>query len=160
MKIKLIVVGKTNISYLKTGIEEYKKRLKHYLPFEMYCIPELKNLKKFSEKQIKEREGELILKQLSSGDLVFLLDEIGKQYNSVNFAKFLETKMIAGNKSLAFVIGGAYGFSEAVYKWQNYRKNLIALSAMTFSHQMIRLLFVEQLYRAMTIIRGEPYHHS
>ena len=157
MKIKLLVIGKTDSEYLKKGIDEYSKRLKHYAPFEIDIIPDIKNSKSLSEDQQKQKEGELILNQINAGDLVILLDEIGEQYSSIEFSKFVEKQMLSGQKNLIFIIGGPYGFSEEVYKKANLK---ISLSKMTFSHQMVRLIFVEQLYRAMTILRGEPYHHK
>ncbi|MCB2197625.1 MAG: 23S rRNA (pseudouridine(1915)-N(3))-methyltransferase RlmH [Bacteroidetes bacterium] len=157
MKIKFLVIGKTDTDYLKKGIDEYIKRLKHYVPFEMIVIPDLKNTKNLTEDIQKQKEGELILNQLDRADFLVLLDENGKKYSSVNFSQFIEKKMIAGLKTLIFVVGGPYGFSREVYQKANTK---ISLSDMTFSHQMVRLIFVEQLYRAMTIIRGEPYHHK
>lgn len=156
MKIKLVLIGKTDSDFIKKGIEEYAKRLKHYIGFEMIVIPDLKNTKSLSENQQKQKEGELILNQINPGDFVVLLDEKGKEYSSVEFSKFIEKQSISGLKNLIFVVGGPYGFSEDVYKKGNSK---IALSRMTFSHQMVRMIFVEQLYRAMTIIKGEPYHH-
>jgi len=157
MKIKLLVIGKTDSEYLKKGIEDYTKRLKHYLPFEIVLIPDIRNTKSLSEAQQKQKEGELILNNASLGDFMVLLDENGKEYSSVNFSGFIEKQMISGLKNLLFVVGGPYGFSGAVYNRSNLK---ISLSKMTFSHQMVRLIFIEQLYRAMTIIRGEPYHHQ
>ncbi len=157
MKIKLLLVGKTDSDYLSRGIDEYVKRLKHYLPFEMFIIPDLKNTKNLSEDQQKQKEGELILNQINPGDFVVLLDEKGKEFTSVDFSKFIEKQMISGLKNLVFVVGGPYGFSNEIYKQSNSK---ISLSRMTFSHQMVRLIFAEQLYRAMTIIKGEPYHHN
>jgi len=157
MKITFIVIGKTNQSALIQLIDDYQRRLKHYTNFESLTIPELKNSKNISEKEQKEKEGELILKQLEQGDEVILLDEKGKVYTSVAFSDFIAKKMMSSNKRMVFVVGGPYGFSENVYARAN---SLISLSAMTFSHQMIRLIFVEQLYRAFTILKGEPYHHE
>lgn len=157
MKIKLLVIGKTDEKYLQNGIEIFAKRIPHYVPFEMKIIPDLKNTRKLTEAQQKEKEGELIIQQISGGDELILLDENGTQNSSVNFAQFLEKKMLAGTKQLVFVIGGPYGFSTKVYEKAVLR---ISLSAMTFSHQMVRLIFLEQLYRAYTIIKGEPYHHE
>lgn len=157
MKVELLVIGKTDAEYLKTGIAEYEKRLTRYIPYEMTVIPDIKNSKNMSEAVQKEREGELILAQLQPSDFVLLLDERGKSYTSVKFARFLEQKMVAGIKRLVLVIGGPYGFSDAVYARANDK---LSLSAMTFSHQMVRLIFAEQLYRAMTILKGEPYHHE
>ncbi len=157
MKIVLLVVGKTNESYFTTGINEYCARLKHYIPFEMEVIPDLKQTKNLTSEQIKNKEGELILKRILPGDYMFLMDERGREYTSVSFADFIEKKTHSVSKRLVFVIGGPYGFSDAVYNLSNER---ISLSKMTFSHQMVRLIFVEQLYRAMTILNNEPYHHE
>jgi 23S rRNA (pseudouridine1915-N3)-methyltransferase len=157
MKICLLVIGKTDEAYLQSGMEIFRKRIPHYLPFEMKVIPDIKNSKSLSEEQQKEREGELILQQLTSADELFLLDENGLENSSVGFARFLEKKMLGGAKRLMFVIGGPYGFSPAVYAKASGK---LSLSKMTFSHQMVRLIFLEQLYRAMTILKGEPYHHQ
>lgn len=157
MKISLIVIGKTDASYFVDAINEYKNRLVHYIPFEMEVIPDIKNVKNLREEQQKEKEGELILKMLQPGDYLLLLDEHGKSFTSMEFATYLERKMHVVSKRLVFVIGGPYGFSEAVYKAASEK---ISLSKMTFSHQMIRLIFVEQIYRAMTILNNEPYHHE
>lgn len=157
MKISLIVIGKTDASYFADAINEYKNRLVHYIPFEMEIIPDIKNVKNLREEQQKEKEGELILKMLQPGDYLVLLDEHGKSFTSMEFATYLERKMHVVSKRLVFVIGGPYGFSEAVYKAASEK---ISLSKMTFSHQMIRLIFVEQIYRAMTILNNEPYHHE
>lgn len=157
MKISLIVIGKTDASYFVDAINEYKNRLVHYIPFEMEIIPNIKNVKNLREEQQKEKEGELILKMLQPGDYLVLLDEHGKSFTSMEFATYLERKMHVVSKRLVFVIGGPYGFSEAVYKAASEK---ISLSKMTFSHQMIRLIFVEQIYRAMTILNNEPYHHE
>ncbi|MBP1663346.1 MAG: hypothetical protein H6Q19_486 [Bacteroidetes bacterium] len=157
MKIKLLMVGKTTESQLAELIEGYTSRLKHYIGFELVVIPELKNAKSLSVELQKEKEGELILGKLENPDHVVLLDEKGKQFTSVRFSEYISNLMLTSNKCTVFVIGGPYGFSEQVYKRAN---SMISLSSMTFSHQMIRLLFVEQLYRAMTIIKGEPYHHE
>ncbi|MPQ48751.1 23S rRNA (pseudouridine(1915)-N(3))-methyltransferase RlmH [Marinifilum sp. N1E240] len=156
MKITLLVIGKTDKDFVKKGIEEYQKRLVHYLPFELKIIPDLKNTKNLSENQQKQKEGELILDKIKSSDTLILLDENGKEFSSVGFSKYVEQKMIGGIKNLVFVIGGPYGFSDEVYK---KAQGKISLSKMTYSHQMIRMIFIEQLYRAMTIIKGEPYHH-
>jgi len=156
MKITLLVIGKTDKDFVKKGIEEYQKRLVHYLPFELKIIPDLKNTKNLSENQQKQKEGELILDKIKSSDTLILLDENGKEFSSVGFSKYVEQKMIGGIKNLIFVIGGPYGFSDEVYK---KAQGKISLSKMTYSHQMIRMIFIEQLYRAMTIIKGEPYHH-
>ncbi|SEH05391.1 Ribosomal RNA large subunit methyltransferase H [Candidatus Venteria ishoeyi] len=151
------MVGKTDKSYIKEAVDVYTKRLVHYIPFEIQVIPDIKNVKKLSTEQLKQKEGELILNALSSQAELILLDEGGKDFSSKGFSKLLEKKMISGTRQLCFVIGGAYGFSDDVYK-----KALIkfSLSKMTFSHQMVRMIFVEQLYRAFTIIKGEPYHHE
>lgn len=156
MKILFLVIGKTDESYLETGIGKYIKRLEHYIPFEMKVIPDIKNRKTLTEDQQKKAEGDLILSQLASGDDLILLDENGKTFSSVAFSQWIEKKMNVGSKKIIFVVGGPYGFSKDVYA---KAKAKISLSEMTFSHQMIRLIFVEQLYRAFTIIKGEPYHH-
>lgn len=157
MKVKFICIGKTGKSFLEEGENEYLKRLKHYIPVERIEIPDLKNAKKLTFDQIKEAEGKEILVKLQQGDVLFLLDERGKEYSSVEFANFLQQKFNTGGKAIVFVVGGAYGFSEEVYSAANGK---ISLSTMTFSHQMVRMIFFEQLYRAMTILRGEPYHHE
>ena len=157
MKIKLLVVGKTEKSYLKDGIAEYAKRLKHYFPFELKEIPELKNARKLREGQIKDAEGELILKNVVNSDHVVLLDEQGKMFRSKEFAQYFQKKANSGLKQIVLVVGGAYGFSDDVYQRANEK---VSLSKMTFSHQMVRLFAIEQVYRAMTILRGEPYHHE
>lgn len=157
MKVSLLLVGKTVNKHFIDLIDEYAGRVKHYIGFEIITIPELKNTKKLSAEQQKQQEGELILKQLQPGDHVVLLDEHGKEFRSIEFSKYMENKMQVVSKRLVFIIGGPYGFSPDVYAKANEK---ISLSKMTFSHQMIRLIFVEQLYRAMTIMRGEPYHHE
>jgi len=157
MKICLLVIGKTDEAYLQKGMELFLKRIPHYISFELKVIPDIKNSKNLSEEQQKEKEGELILQQINASDELFLLDENGMEFSSVEFARFLEKKMIAGNKRLVFVIGGPYGFSASVYAKTTGK---VSLSKMTFSHQMVRLIFLEQLYRAMTILKGEPYHHQ
>lgn len=156
MKICLLVIGKTDADYIRAGIGEYEKRLTRYLAYEMKVLPDVKNSKNMTEALQKEKEGEMILEQLQPGDVVVLLDENGKQYSSVGFSEFLAQKMLNGVKRLVFVVGGPYGFSERVYARGDDK---ISLSKMTFSHQMVRMIFAEQLYRAMTIIKGEPYHH-
>lgn len=156
MKITLLVVGKTTSAQVESLIQEYQKRLAHYLPFALQVIPELKNTKALTPDQQKLAEGELILRAVAqSADLV-LLDEHGKEFRSIEFADYIQKKMSSG-RDVVFVVGGPYGFSEAVYQRANGK---ISLSKMTFSHQMVRLFFVEQIYRAMTILRGEPYHHE
>lgn len=157
MKVSLLLVGKTVNKHFIDLIDEYAGRVKHYIGFEIITIPELKNTKNISAEQQKQQEGELILKQLQPGDHVVLLDEHGKEFRSIEFSKYMENKMQVVSKRLVFIIGGPYGFSPDVYAKANEK---ISLSKMTFSHQMIRLIFVEQLYRAMTIMRGEPYHHE
>ncbi len=157
MKIKLLTIGKTDDKNLQTLIETYQNRLKHYIGFELDIIPDIKNVKNLSELEQKEKEGELILKKLAPTDVLILLDEKGKEYRSVEFSNYLQKKMNAGIKQLVLVIGGPYGFSDVVYKTS---KGKISLSKMTFSHQMIRLFVVEQIYRAFTILKNEPYHHE
>lgn len=157
MKILFLMIGKTVDKRLTTLIDEYAERVKHYMPFDMEVIPELKNTKALSAEQQKEKEGELLQKQLRDGDYIVLLDEGGKELRSIEFAIYLEKKQSQVARRLVFVVGGPYGFSPTLYK---LAKEKISLSKMTFSHQMIRLFFVEQLYRAMTILRGEPYHHE
>jgi len=157
MQIRLIAVGKTDHAAIQTLLEEYSKRLGFYIKFELEIIPDLKNSKNLSEASQKEKEGELILKKVLTSDELVLLDEQGKQYSSVDFSDYLQKKMNAGLKQLIFVIGGPYGFSAEVYQRANSK---ISLSKMTFSHQMVRVFFVEQLYRAFTILKNEPYHHQ
>ena len=157
MKITLILVGKTTDKPVEVGMDKYTKRIQRYLPFQIEIIPALKNAKKMSEAEIKLKEGSLILNKVSAADHIVLLDEKGKEYTSVLFSSFIKKKMIHGMKSLVFIIGGAYGFSDAVYQRANSK---LALSQMTFSHQLIRLIFLEQLYRSFTIINNEPYHHE
>jgi len=157
MTITLLVVGKTDSKELHDLIRSYENRLKHYIRFEFQVIPDLKNSKNLSKQQQKEKEGVSILKILKDSDALVLLDEKGKQFSSIEFAQMLQKRMNSGIKSLVFVIGGPYGFSEAVYKRAQEK---MSLSKMTFSHQMIRLFFVEQLYRGFTILKNEPYHHE
>lgn len=156
MKAELILVGKTADKLYADSIEDYRKRIGHYMPFGIKVIPELKNAKSLSEAQQKDKEGELILKTLEDKSFVVLLDEHGKEMRSIEFASWLENKQQT-QRHITFIIGGPYGFSEAVYKRADYK---MSLSKMTFSHQMVRLVFAEQLYRACTIIRNEPYHHE
>ena len=156
MKITLLVVGKTTSVQIESLIQEYLKRLTHYIPFVLQVIPELKNTKALTPEQQKLAEGELILRAINSSTDLVLLDEHGKEFRSVEFADYVQKRMSSG-RDVVFVVGGPYGFSEAVYQRANGK---ISLSKMTFSHQMVRLFFVEQLYRAMTILRGEPYHHE
>ena len=157
MKIKLLAIGKTDNTQLIKLIDEYQNRLKHYIKFELEIIADLKNVKKISEIQQKQKEGELILSKLQKTDHLILLDEKGQHFTSIEFYKYLQKKMNMGLKQLVLVIGGPYGFSEAVYKKSTGK---IALSKMTFSHQMIRLFIVEQLYRGFSILKNEPYHHE
>lgn len=157
MNIKLLCIGKTDDQRIVALIEEYSKRLNHYIKFSIEIIPDLKNTKNLSKIQQKEKEGGLLLSKISSQDHLILLDEQGREYNSVDFSRFLQKKMNAGYKTLVLAIGGPYGFSQSVYK---AAQGKIALSQMTFSHQMIRLFITEQLYRGFTILKGEPYHHS
>ena len=157
MKITLIAIGKTEDKYLIEGIEKYLKRLKHYINFNLLIVPDVKNTKSLTQAQQKSKEAESIQKQISTGDVIILMDEKGKKYSSVSFANYLNKQMIASVQQLVFIIGGPYGFDEAVYKRAN---GSLSLSDMTFSHQMIRLFFTEQLYRAFTILKGEPYHHD
>ena len=157
MKIMLLVVGKTTNQHLNILIKDYQQRIGHYLTFEMKIIPELKTAKNLSASQQKDKEGELILQQLQPNDFLVLLDERGKEYRSIEFAAFLGKQCTLSHKRMVFLIGGPYGFSQSVYDRSN---SMLSLSRMTFSHQMIRLLFIEQLYRALTIQNGEPYHHE
>lgn len=157
MKIKFICIGKTSKDFLIAGEQEYLKRLNHYISIERIEIPDLKNAKKLTIDQIKELEGKEILSKVANGEQIVLLDENGKQLSSVEFSDFSQQKFNQGGKGLVFVVGGAYGFSKEVYE---AAVSKISLSKMTFSHQMIRMIFFEQLYRAMTILKGEPYHHS
>ena len=156
MKTVLLQVGKTVNKHFVAGIDDYAERISHYMPFEIVTIPELRNTKNLSEEQQKTTEGDLILRQIQPSDTVVLLDEHGKELRSVDYARWLEQKQQTARR-LVFVIGGPYGFSEAVYARANEK---LSLSKMTFSHQMVRLIFTEQLYRACTIIKGEPYHHE
>lgn len=157
MTITLLTIGKTDSSALQNLIENYTARLKHYVRFEMVVIPDIKKTKNISENQQKEKEGKVLLKQLQPADFFVLFDEKGKQFTSVGFADLLQKHMNSGLKNLVFAIGGPYGFSAAVQKRANAK---ISLSKMTFSHQMVRLFVVEQLYRGFTILRNEPYHHE
>lgn len=157
MRITLLTVGKTNDLSFKNAISEYQKRLKFYISFDIEEIPALKNTKNLTEDNQKKKEGELILKSIQSDDEVVLLDDKGSEFTSKQFASYIEKKSASGLKRLVFVVGGPYGFSEEVYQRANDK---VSLSRMTFSHQMVRLVFTEQLYRAMTIIKGEPYHHE
>lgn len=157
MNIKLLAIGKTDNKALQTLIDEYTKRLSFYIKFDLEIISDIKNSKNLSENQQKEKEGELILAKITANDQLILLDEKGKMFSSINFSEELQKKMNSGIKTLVFVIGGPYGFSEQVYQ---KAQGKISLSAMTFSHQMVRLFVTEQIYRAFTILRNEPYHHQ
>ena len=157
MNIRLIVVGKTDVDYVREGLEQYLARLKHYVPFSYEEIPALKDQRNASPAIVKEREAALILKKVEGADRVVLLDERGKEYTSVAFSEYLQKQMNAGVRTLAFVVGGAFGFAPEVYAVASDR---LALSQMTFNHQMVRLFFAEQIYRAFTILRHEPYHNS
>ena len=157
MKIVLFVIGKTNEQYLIEGISKYQKRLQHYTQFEISEIPNIKNTKNFSNVELMRKEGELILKQLQSSDHLVLLDDKGKDSSSIKFSKKLQEWMLSGKKRLVFVVGGAYGLSDEVYQRGNEK---LSLSKMTFSHQMVRLFFIEQIYRGYTILNNEPYHHE
>jgi 23S rRNA (pseudouridine1915-N3)-methyltransferase len=157
MNIKLIAIGKTDNKSLQTLIDDYIKRLSFYVKFDLEIIPDIKNAKNLSEAQQKEKEGELILSKISATDQLILLDENGKTFSSVAFSDYLQKKMNAGIKTLVFVIGGPYGFSDLVYQ---KAQGKVSLSEMTFSHQMVRLFVIEQIYRGFTILRNEPYHHQ
>ncbi|WP_370215075.1 23S rRNA (pseudouridine(1915)-N(3))-methyltransferase RlmH [Mesoflavibacter profundi] len=156
MTIKLLAIGKTDNKQLQLLIDDYTKRLGFYIKFELEIIPDLKKVKNLSEDQQKQKEGELILSKITTTDVLILLDENGKQYDSVQFANYLQKHMNSGIKQLVFVIGGPYGFSQDVY---NAARGKVSLSKMTFSHQMVRLFMIEQLYRGFTILKNEPYHH-
>ncbi|MFY7740651.1 MAG: 23S rRNA (pseudouridine(1915)-N(3))-methyltransferase RlmH [Flavobacterium sp.] len=157
MNIRLLAIGKTDNKSLQTLIDDYTKRLSFYVKFDLEVIPDIKNVKNLSEAQQKEKEGELILSKLSATDQLILLDENGTTFSSVGFSDYLQKKMNAGIKTLVFVIGGPYGFSEDIYK---KAQGKLSLSEMTFSHQMVRLFVIEQIYRGFTILRNEPYHHQ
>ena len=157
VKVKLSVIGKTKSEFLIEGENEYVKRLKHYCKFSELIIPDVKNTGKLSKKKLKEKEGNLILESIKNNDYVILLDDKGLALTSVNFAEFLNKKMVSSTNELVFVVGGAFGFIESVNKRANTK---LSLSKMTFSHQMVRLIFKEQLYRAFTILKGEKYHHE
>ena len=157
MKITFLTVGKTTFPFVKEGCDIFMKRIKHYTTFEYIEIPELKNTSSLSKDQIKEKEAELILKNVKNTDKVVLLDERGKNFSSIEWSKELEKEIISGTKSVIFIVGGAYGFSKTIYERANGK---LSLSSMTCSHQIIRLFFIEQLYRAFTIMKGEPYHNE
>ncbi len=157
MEIILLTVGKTTQNYIISGIEEYTKRLKRYIPYKIECLHDVKNTKSLTSEVQKEKEGELILNFISPADYCILLDEHGKEFTSVDFSIYLQKVMASGRKRAIFVVGGPYGFSQSVYSRADAK---LSLSKMTFTHEMIRLFFTEQIYRAMTILRGEPYHHE
>ena len=157
MKIQLLAIGKTTTSYLQQGIDIYTKRLTHYVPFEFKILPDVKNTKAMTSDVQKIKEGEMFLSTIGPGDFIVLLDERGKEFTSRQFSEFIERKMVEISRNLIFVIGGPYGFSDEMYQRADMK---LSFSKMTFSHEMIRLFFVEQVYRAMTIMRGEPYHHD
>jgi 23S rRNA (pseudouridine1915-N3)-methyltransferase len=156
MHVTLLCIGKTGKSFLEEGEKEYLKRLAHYISFELKILPDVKQAKNLSEEQIKQKEAEMFLEKIQSGDSVFLLDENGKEYSSVAFSQFLQEQFNRGGKHIYFLVGGPYGFHTSLYA---RAQGKISLSKMTFSHQMIRMFFIEQMYRAMTILKGEPYHH-
>ena len=157
MRITLLTVGKTDVRWVREGLDLYVSRLVHYIPFTLEEIPELKGVSAMSKDQIKEKEGESIIKKLKESDEVILLDERGAMKSSMELSEMLRSRLIRGSRDVVFVIGGAYGFSQKVYQRAD---SMLSLSKMTFSHQMIRTIFAEQLYRAFTIIKGEPYHHE
>ena len=157
MKVTLLLVGKTEEGFIKQGLEIYENRLKHYISFSSIIITDVKNAGKISPSDLKMKEGELILKHFAASDFVVLLDDKGKQFSSVEFAHYMQKQMNSGIKNLCFVVGGAFGFSEQVYNRANAQ---LSLSKMTLTHQMVRVFFVEQLYRTMTILKGESYHHE
>lgn len=157
MKITLLCIGKTDDKFIQEGIDKYTKRLKHYIPFNIVVVPDVKNVKNLSETQQKEKEAELFSKYIQSTDYIVLLDERGKEFRSLEFSSFIEKKMVASVQHMVFLIGGPYGFAEVIKQKAN---SFVSLSKMTFSHQMVRLFFVEQIYRAFTIMKGEPYHHE
>jgi len=157
MKIKLVLIGKTDTEYIKKGIEEYEKRIRHYIPYESIVIPALKKVAGYSPSEIKIREAEQLMKNVSVSDFLVLLDEKGRELSSVEFSGFLSQRFSSGVKSLVFIVGGSFGVSETIKKKANF---ILSLSQMTFSHQMVRLFFLEQLYRGLTILNNESYHHS
>lgn len=156
MHVTLLCIGKTGKAFLEEGEKEYLKRLSHYLSFELKVLPDVKQAKSLSEEQIKQKEAEMFLEKIQATDTVFLLDENGKTFDSVGFSRFMQEQFNRGGKQLYFLVGGPYGFHSSIYA---RAQGKISLSSMTFSHQMIRLFFIEQMYRAMTILKGEPYHH-
>ena len=157
MRIQLLIIGKTTQDFVEQGLTEFCGRIKHFLPFEMLVIPDIKDTKNLSPEQVKEKEGEQILKAIHPGDYIVLLDEHGRSFSSLQFSEYLERKILTVPKTLVFIIGGPYGFSQEV---QKAAQEKISLSKMTFSHQLVRLIFAEQLYRAVTILNHLPYHHE
>ncbi len=157
MDIVLLTIGKTNISYIKEGIDVYCKRLQRYIPYKIIELPDIRKSGKISEQEQKDAEGQMILKQLTDSDKIYLLDERGKEYTSREFSSLLEREMGSGKKRLVFVVGGPYGFSKSVYERSDA---LLSLSKMTFNHEMVRLFFTEQIYRGISILNGLPYHHD
>lgn len=157
MKITLVCIGKTDDKFIQEGIDKYLNRLKHYVTFNIVVIPDVKNVKNMSQAQQMEKESELFFKQINTLDFVVLLDERGKEFRSIEFSNYLEQRMVSGVNHMVFLIGGPYGFADKVRERANY---LVSLSKLTFSHQMVRLFFVEQIYRAFSIMKGEPYHHE
>lgn len=157
MEIELLTVGRTLTGFVNAGIAEYEKRLKHYIPFSIVSLPDIRNTRSLTESRQKEMEGEQILGRIQPSDFIVLLDERGREYTSMEFSGFIEKLMLSGRKKIRFVVGGPYGFSDAVYSRADSK---LSLSKMTFNHEMVRLFFTEQIYRAMTILRGEPYHHE
>jgi 23S rRNA (pseudouridine1915-N3)-methyltransferase len=156
MRITLVESGKTRDAFIKEGVELFRKRLVRYVPFTIDTLPDLKNTRSMTMKEVQEKEGEIIIKRIRTSDYVILLDERGEAYNSISFAEYLNVLERKVNQVL-FIIGGPYGFSQQVYKRSDA---MLSLSKMTFSHQLVRVLFLEQLYRAFTILKGEPYHHA
>ncbi|MBP9018852.1 MAG: 23S rRNA (pseudouridine(1915)-N(3))-methyltransferase RlmH [Rikenellaceae bacterium] len=157
MKIVLLLIGKSDASWLREAIDIYEERLSHYVDYRRVEVPEIRNVAGLSVKQMKEKESELLLKNIKPSDKLVLLDEKGEVYSSEEFANYIDKQLLSGTRNLVFAIGGPYGFSESVY---NRADSLLSLSKLTFTHQMVRVIFLEQLYRAFTIIRGEQYHHK
>jgi 23S rRNA (pseudouridine1915-N3)-methyltransferase len=157
MKIKLVLIGKTDSEYIQQGISEYEKRIRHYIPYESIVIPAIKNVAGYSQTEIKIRESEQLMKNITVSDFLVLLDEKGRELSSVEFSGFLSQRFSSGIKSIVFIVGGAFGVSETIKKKANF---ILSLSQMTFSHQMVRLFFLEQLYRGLTILNNESYHHK
>jgi len=157
MKVSFYLCGKTTQPYLIEGLRLYTERIKHFIPFEIVTLPGVRKKGKMNENELKKKEGEIVLKRLSTSDFLILLDEKGKEYDSKKFSGYIDKLILSGQKQVTFLIGGPYGFSPEIYQHSNH---MISLSKMTFSHQMVRLVFIEQLYRAFTIIKGMPYHNS